>query len=213
MYQPCEVVNQTLCIDRSTMELSKVFESIRRIIELDEHEKHIFSSLVEFTSIQRNDFLLKEGQKCDYEYFVNSGCLRSYSLDENAMEHTTLFAIEGWWTGNLKSFVRNTPSEFYIQALEDTRFIRIPKKNMDELYAKIPKLERYFRILLQNRLLATQDRINRHLTESAMERYIKLIRLYPNLEQRVPSKHIASYLGITPTYLSRIKKRKLADNL
>lgn len=195
------------------MELSKVFQSIEKVIELDTQEKHIFTSLVELTYINRNNYLLKEGQRCNYEYFIINGCLRSYHLEENAIEHTTLFAIEGWWTGNLKSFVRNTPSEFYIQAVEDSTIMRIPKKNMEELYSKIPKLERYFRVLLQNRLLATQDRISRHLSESARERYIKFITLYPNLEQRVPSKHIASYLGITPTYLSRLKKINLTGNL
>lgn len=195
------------------MELVKVFQNIGKIIELTSQDEQVFTSLVELESIPRNYYLLKEGQKCHYEYFILKGCLRSFYMDENAIEHTTLFAIEGWWTGNLKSFVRNTPSEFYIQAIEDTRFIRIRKKNMDTLYAKIPKLERYFRILLQNRLLATQDRISRHLSESATDRYIKFTTKYPNLEQRVPSKHIASYLGITPTYLSRLKKRRLTKDL
>ena len=115
------------------MDLSKVFKSLERIIELDEYEKDIFTSLVEIATIKRNQYLLREGERCDYEYFVINGCLRSFYRDENANEHTTLFAIEGWWTGNLKSFVRNTPSEFYIQAVEDTRIMRIPKKNMDEL--------------------------------------------------------------------------------
>lgn len=195
------------------MDLSKVFKSLERIIELDEYEKDIFTSLVEIAIIKRNQYLLREGERCGYEYFVINGCLRSFYRDENANEHTTLFAIEGWWTGNLKSFVKNTPSEFYIQAVEDTVVMRIHKKNMDELYCKIPKLERYFRILLQNRLLATQDRISKHLSESALTRYSNFLALYPTLEQRVPAKHIASYLGITPTYLSRLRKKNIKSTL
>ena len=195
------------------MELSTLFQNINRIVELNESEQHTFKSLVDLVSVKKNDLLLHEGQRCNYEYFVISGCLRSYYIDENSFEHTTLFATEGWWTGNLKSFVRNTPSEFYIQALENTLVMRIPKKHIEELYAKIPKLERYFRILLQNRLLATQDRVSRHLSESAIARYLEFTRMYPNLEQRIPSKYVASYLGITPTYLSRLRKKNILGNL
>ncbi len=195
------------------MELSKVFEGIGNIIVLNDEEKNTFASLVDVTTANRNELLLREGQRCNYEYFVINGCLRSYYLDENSIQHTTLFAVEGWWTGNLKSFVKNTPSEFYIQALEHTTVMRIPKSNIEQLYAKVPKLERYFRILLQNRLLATQDRVSNHLSASATTRYLQFTRRYPNLEQRVPAKHIASYLGITPTYLSRLRKRRISNNL
>ena len=195
------------------MDISKVFTSIATIIALDDAEKKIFESLVELVSIQRNDLLLKEGQRCGYEYYILKGCLRSYYFDENSIEHTTLFAVEGWWTGNLKSFVKNTPSEFNIQALEDSMLIRISKSNMEALYDKIPKLNTYFRILLQNRLIATQDRVSRHLSEAASTRYLQFITMYPDLEQRVPAKHIASYLGITPTYLSRLRKKRLSNRL
>lgn len=197
----------------SYSKLSFVFENINKVIELDESEQRIFESLVDLVSVKKNDMLLQEGERCSYEYFVINGCLRSYYIDENSFEHTTLFAKEGWWTGNLKSFLRNKPSEFYIQALEDTLTMRIPKGNMEELYHRIPKLERYFRILLQNRLLATQDRVSRHLSESATTRYLEFTIKYPNLEQRVPSKYIASYLGITPTYLSRLRKKNILGNL
>jgi CRP-like cAMP-binding protein len=195
------------------MDLSKIFDSISRIIALDDKEKDIFVSLVELISIKRNDTLLRQGQRCVYEYFILKGCLRSYYFDENSIEHTTLFAVEGWWTGNLKSFVKNTPSEFNIQALEDSVLIRISKSNMEALYDKIPKLNTYFRILLQNRLIATQDRVSRHLSEAASTRYLQFITMYPDLEQRVPAKHIASYLGITPTYLSRLRKKRLSNRL
>lgn len=195
------------------MELSKVFQGIGNIITLNDKEKNIFASLVDVTTVKRHELLLREGQRCNYEYFVINGCLRSYYLDENSIEHTTLFAVEGWWTGNLKSFVKNTPSEFHIQALEDTTVMRIPKSNIEELYAQVPKLERYFRILLQNRLLATQDRVSNHLSASATTRYQQFTRRYPDLEKRVPARHIASYLGITPTYLSRLRKKRWAGNL
>lgn len=190
------------------LELNIAFSNFERIIQLSEKEKNIFSSLVEIIEVPKKEYILKEGQICRYEYFVLKGCLRSFYLDENAIEHTTLFAPESWWTGNLKSFVRNTPSDFYVETLENSNIFRLNKNSLDALYEKIPKFERYFRILLQNRLLATQDRIHYHLSSSATERYEKFLQKYPNLVQRVPLKYIASYLGITPTYLSRLRKKR-----
>jgi CRP-like cAMP-binding protein len=168
--------------------------------------------LVEIDSYRRKALLLKEGQVCEFEYFILQGCLRSYYEKNDVDEHTTMFAIEGWWTGNLKSFVRNTPSMFNIQALEQTTVIQIHKSKIEKLYTHIPKLERYFRILLQNRLLATQDRVGGHLSLSAAERYLLFIKKYPEIEQRVPLKHIASYLGITSTYLSRLRRKRMSGN-
>jgi CRP-like cAMP-binding protein len=120
-----------------------------------------------------------------------------------------MFAVEGWWTGNLKSFLKQSPSDFSIQAIEDTVLLRLNKLQVEELYSKVPKFERYFRILLQNRLLATQERVAHHLSSSASEKYRQFLEKFPNIEKRVPLKHIASYLGITPTYLSRLRKSRV----
>ena len=189
------------------MKLDVAYAHISRIIDVSEEDKRIFESLVEVQKVKKKTLLLEEGQLCAYEYFILEGCVRSYYTDENFIEHTIMFAIEGWWTGNLKSFVRNTPSDFSLQAQEDTIVLRLSKPKLEKLYAQVPIFERYFRILLQNRLLATQDRISNHLSSSASERYAQFLKKYPQIEQRVPLKHIASYLGITPTYLSRLRKK------
>jgi len=191
------------------MDLSIAFKNIERLIHLTQEEKEIFESLFEIYLIDKKEILLQEGQICKYEYFVLEGTLRSFYVDDFFIEHTTMFAIEGWWTGNLKSFVREVPSDFTIQAQERTKVIRIHKNKIEELYSRIPKFERYFRILLQNRLLATQDRVTKHLSSTASERYIQFINKYPEIEQRVSLKHIASYLGITPTYLSRLRRKRM----
>ena len=188
-----------------------VLASFKKHIDLNLEEEQIFKNTVEVIEIDRRQYLLKAGQICRYEYFVLSGCIRSYYTDEQAIEHTTMFATEGWWTGNLKSFVRETPSDFHLEAVEQSRLIRISKPALDSLYERIPKLERYFRILLQNRLLSTQDRINNHLSSTARERYAEFLNKYPSLIQRVPLKHIASFLGITPTYLSRLRAQPIQD--
>lgn len=193
------------------MDLEIAFKNITRIVPLTEDEKEIFQSLVEVIMVKRKTHLLREGQVCRYEYFILEGCLRSYYIDSNLVEHTTMFAIEGWWTGNLKSFVRNIPSEFNLIAQENAKVLRFNKEKLEELYAKVPKFERYFRILLQNRLLATQDRISQHLSATASQRYLQFISKYPQIEQRVPLKHIASYLGITATYLSRLRKARVKN--
>lgn len=185
--------------------LDIAYRSFHKHVDLTNEEEAAFASITEVIQVRKREQLLKAGQVCRYEYFVLNGCLRSYYVDENAMEHTTMFATEGWWTGNLKSFVREVPSDFYLEALENASLIRISKPAMEELYAQVPKFERYFRILLQNRLLSTQDRIHNHLASHARERYDEFMKKYPTLVQRVPLKHIASFLGITPTYLSRLR--------
>ena len=187
------------------MKLDVAYAHISRIIDVSEEDKRIFESLVEVQKVRKKTLLLEEGQLCAYEYFILEGCVRSYYTDENFIEHTIMFAIEGWWTGNLKSFVRNTPSDFSLQAQEDTIVLRLSKPKLEKLYAQV-------RILLQNRLLATQDRISNHLSSSASERYAQFLKKYPQIEQRVPLKHIASYLGITPTYLSRLRKKNITTD-
>ena len=190
------------------MDLSLAFEHFGKIIKLSNDEKIAFSNLVHVVDFEKKTKILAAGQICRYEYFVLSGCVRTYYYDEDVNEHTTMFAPAGWWTGNLKSFVGETPSEHFLECLENSTLIRLTKSSLEELYRQIPKFERYFRILLQNRLLATQDRISNHLSSSAEERYQKFLSAYPDLLQRVPLKHVASYLGITPTYLSRLRARR-----
>ena len=188
--------------------LETAFNNFSKHISLDEQEKETFTSLSEVLQVEKRTCVLEAGEVCKHEYFVLEGCLRSFYFDEEAMEHTTMFATEGWWTGNLKSFVRETPSSFYLEAIEPSVLVRLSKDAVEQLYVSVPKFERYFRILLQNRLLSTQDRIGDHLSSTAKERYLKFLDTYPTLLQRVPLKHIASYLGITPTYLSRLRAQK-----
>ena len=190
------------------MDLNFAFERFSNIITLDDEEKKTFHELVEIVNVEKKTRVLTAGQICRYEFFVLSGCIRTFYYDEDINEHTTMFAPEGWWTGNLKSFVREVPSEHFLESIEKSTLIRLSKNSLEDLYRLVPKFERYFRVLLQNRLLATQDRINNHLSSSAEERYLKFLIAYPDLTRRVPLKHIASYLGITPTYLSRLRARK-----
>jgi CRP-like cAMP-binding protein len=190
------------------MSLDIAFQNFARLIDLTKAEKKIFASLAQVVELKRWDMLLAEGQICKYEYFILSGCLRSFYIDANLKEHTTMFALEGWWTGDLRSFHKNIPSNVAIEALEKSVVLRLSKTQLEELYHKVAKFERYFRILLQNRLLANEDRLANHLSAKASQSYEEFCSRYPNIEQRISQKYIASYLGITATYLSRLRKNK-----
>jgi CRP-like cAMP-binding protein len=134
-----------------------------------------------------------------------SGCLRAYYTDDRGIEHAVQFAIEDWWIGDMRSFMTETPAWLNIDALEDTEVLMISKESIDRLYVEIPAFERYFRIRIQNAFIAEQQRIGAGLSKSAEERYLEFIQKYPKMEQRIPQVHIASYLGITPEFLSTIR--------
>lgn len=189
------------------MKVDLILRNISRHIHLDEKEAGYFISLLTEKTIKRKDFLLKEGEICSHENFINSGCLRTYSIDNKGVEHIVMFAIEGWWTSDMYSFLTQTPAAFNIDALEDTEVLQISKTSLEKLYLNVPKFERFFRILLQNAFIAHQQRINQSLAFTAEERYLHFINKFPHLEQRLPQKQVASYLGITPEFLSMLRKK------
>ncbi len=122
-----------------------------------------------------------------------------------------MFAIEDWWTGDLYSFPTQKPSNHFIDALEDTEILQISKPNLDKLFEQVPKFERFYRILFQNALIAQHERINQNLSFTAEQRYLHFIKKYPEVEQRISQKHVATFLGITPEFLSMLRK-KIAKN-
>ena len=147
------------------------------------------------------------GQICNYTHFVNRGLLRLYDLDEKGYEKNTLFAKEEWWVSDLYSFHRQKPGTYFLQALEDTEVLLLSKDKMEKLLLEIPKLERYWRILHINAFIAQQERVMFMMAKSAEERYLDFVQKYPDAEMSISQKHIASYLGITPQFLSKMKGR------
>lgn len=181
--------------------------NISRHISLRDEEFIFFTSLLKHRKLKRKQFLLQAGDVCRYESFVSKGCLRTYSINEKGQEHVLQFAIEDWWTGDLHSFLTASESVYNIEALEDSELLQIDKDSLEKLYKEVPKFERFFRILIQNAYIALQRRISTSLSEKAGDRYINFIQKYPQLEQRLPQHQLASYLGITPESLSRIRKQ------
>jgi CRP-like cAMP-binding protein len=188
----------------------RILGNVARHIQLSAEEEHYFTSILHVRKLRKRQYLLQEGDVCRNEYFVNSGCLRTYYIDDKGTEHVVQFAPEDWWTGDMHSFITQTPARFTIDALEDSEIFYFDKTAYEDLFLKAPKFERFFRILLQNAFVSLQNRVIAAMSDTAEERYRNFIDKYPHLEQRLPQHQIASYLGITPESLSRIR-RQLAE--
>jgi len=193
------------------MDLQLFLDHISRYIQLTPEEQSIFLSKVKFRKYLKGQFVVQEGDICRYESFVLSGCLKTFYLDKQGHEHIVMFAIEDWWTADLGSFISQTAADLNVQCLEDSELIQISSTDLQQLYIEIPKLERFFRIIIQNAFVAAQKRIINNLSLPAVERYVQFRTQYPKIEQRVPQYMIASYLGITKEFLSKIRAQ-LANN-
>jgi len=189
-----------------------ILKNISRFITLTPEEEHYFTSILKLKKLKKKQYLLQEGDTVRNEFFVNKGCLRTYSIDEKGLEHVIQFAIEDWWIGDMYSFITQTPARYTIDAIEDSEILCLEKNALEELYIKIPKFEKFFRHLLQNAFVSLQERITGNLSQPADERYCTFITKYPNMEKRLPLKQIASYLGITPESLSRIRSNYIKNN-
>lgn len=184
-----------------------ILQNISKLIQLTQEEIDYFISVLQIKKLRKKQFLVQEGDVCRYETFINKGCLRAYHVDEKGQEHVAQLGVEGWWISDMYSFLTSTPARLNVDALEDSELLCIDKPSLEELYLQIPKFERFFRIILQNAFIAHQQRIIANISKSAEERYLEFTERYPQLEQRVPQHQIASYLGITPESLSRIRKQ------
>lgn len=141
-------------------------------------------------------------------YFILEGCVRTYVYDLNGVAHNITFSMENWWFGDLQSYITKTPASFNIQALEDTTVLSIHREDWDELLQKVPEFMDYTRTLFRNTMFSHENRILQNLSFTAEERYQFFLKTYPNLSQRISQKHIASYLGITPEFLSMLRSKR-----
>lgn len=187
---------------------ARILANLAMHITLEAAEAELFTAALEYKMVKKNTVLLKEGALCRNIFFVNSGCLRVYNTDSGGLEHNVLFCPENWWATDMASFSQQTPSFYTIDALEDTEVFYLSYVALEQLYVSLPKLERFFRILTQNGFYLYQRRMSDSLSKPAEERYALFQQQYPGLEQRIAQKHIASFLGITPVFLSIIRKRR-----
>jgi CRP-like cAMP-binding protein len=183
---------------------------ITETISLTDEEFDFCKTLFSPKKLRKRQYLLQDGDVCKYTAFVEKGLLRTYSIDEKGNEPILQFSMEGWWVADLYSFFTGEPSQFNVEALEDCELLLITEPSWNILLEKIPALERYFRILIQNNLIATQRRLMGTMSETAEEKYLKLVKNFPGCIQRVPQHMIASYLGITRETLSRTRSHLAA---
>jgi CRP-like cAMP-binding protein len=173
-----------------------------------EEEKFLFSLLHE-KKLSRKQFLVREGEISDITAFVIKGCLRSYSVDKNGFEHIVQFAPAGWWIADIYSLISQQPGKLFIDALEDSEMYLLKRKDQEKLFSRHPVFERFFRIITENSIAANHGRLMDYMGLSAEERYKGFCERYPTLMKKLPQKQIASYIGVTPEFLSKMKKNLL----
>jgi CRP-like cAMP-binding protein len=184
-----------------------ILQNVSKCIVLNEKEQVLFFNLLEEKHYPKKTMLLQEGEICQFEAYVEQGCIRTYFIDEKGFEVTLQFGIEDWWVSDIASFHDQKPSFLYIETLEDVKLLTLSPQNKEMLLSEIPKFERVFRLLLQRNLSATQHRLVNTLSLTAQEKYLEFLRKYPSIPQRVPQHYIASYLGISAEFLSKIRTR------
>ncbi|MAB50038.1 MAG: Crp/Fnr family transcriptional regulator [Allomuricauda sp.] len=188
-----------------------LIEYISRYVNLTQDEINLLLEYITHRKYLKGQYVIQQGDICRFESFVIKGCLKTFYVDNEGQEHVVLFAIENWWTADLGSFLTQKPADYNVQCIENTEVIQFSFDKLELLYQKIPKLERFFRIIIQKAFVASEKRIIRNFSLSAKERYIEFKNTYPQIEQRVPQYLIASYLGITKEFLSKIRGQIIAE--
>jgi len=187
--------------------INKLIAHISRFSNLTDKEIQEIRNCFHEKVIQKKEFILKAGVVSTYECFIADGCLRAFVIDEKGTEHNIRFGIENSWIGDLDSFFKQTSATYYIQALETSSLLLIDVSKLNRLMDTIQGFEHYFRIMFQYGVMSLQLRMVQELSLTAEQRYTHFIKKYPHLLQRIPQKHIASYLGITPEFLSMLRKK------
>jgi len=191
---------------RLQMDYSLLLKNIRKHIQLDKSETDYFLSRLSVREVAKKESVLQEGESCTAINYVHQGALRAFYCDSEGNQNIIMFALADWWVTDMYSFNSQKPAMLNIDALEDSIVIQLRKENLENIYQNIPKFERFFRIIMQNAYIREQLRVIENLSKPAEERYKTFLAKYPQVVQRVPLKQIASYLGITPEFLSVIRK-------
>ena len=180
---------------------------IKEYVIVEEKDLALLDDYFQYKKLQKGDYLHHEGDLIHDASFVESGLFRTYIIDEQGVEHILQFAMAGWWTGDLGSFITGKPTTFYVEALEDSEVLRISKESWNILLERAPFYVDYHRRLLERGLVATQNRLLEAYSVDAKKKYLHLLNTFPDILQRVPQYMIASYLGMSRETLSRVRKQ------
>ncbi len=184
---------------------------INKHVQLTKDEEAILLSKVSYRKYLKGQYVVQQGDVCKYSAFVISGCTRTFFVNDDGQEHIVMFSIENWWASEIGSFITQTPSDYNVQCIENTEVIQLSFNDQQELFKEIPKLERFFRLILEKAFVASQKRIITSFSLTAKEQYLNFKTQYPKLEQRIPQYMVASYLGISKEFLSRIKNQLISE--
>ena len=188
-----------------------LLDYIKKYINLTLEEEILLLSKINIRTYLKNQYIVQQGDVCKSVNFIITGCTKTFYKDTEGQEHIVMFSIEDWWTSDLGSFITQKPADFNIQCIENTQLIQFGYNNLEEIYIEIPKFERLFRKIVERAYVASQKRIVRNFSLDAKERYKIFKTTYPKIDQRVPQYMIASYLGITKEFLSKIKSQLINE--
>lgn len=189
------------------MIISPLIEHLNSYLPLTEEETAELEKRVKPKTVKRRQFILSAGDVCKHYNFIVEGCFNMHKVDENAKEHNMHFAIENQWITDIGSFHSEQPSQLYIEAIEPSKILQISKQDLIYFYEQSIKFNRIFRVIVENEFVLLQNRLLQTISTPAERRYLEFIELYPNLFNRISNVQVASYLGITPEFLSNIRKK------
>ncbi|CAH0281255.1 Crp/Fnr family transcriptional regulator [Chryseobacterium sp. Bi04] len=180
---------------------------IRGYVDISDEKLNQYCNAFHLQKIKKKDFLLREGEICGFEGFVVNGCFKVSHTDPHGAEQILYFGIEGWWLSDIDSFITDVPSKLNIQAIEDSEILLISKKDKEKFYLEIPEIEKLMRLKFQRSIIALQRRIIDNLSKSSDERYLDFLKEYPETAHRLTNIQIGAYLGVTPEFISRIRRK------
>ncbi|MES2794573.1 MAG: Crp/Fnr family transcriptional regulator [Bacteroidota bacterium] len=189
-------------------QIEPLLNYFQKVIRLNNDEKQLVTELFKPRLYRKRQYVLQEGDICNQFNFIVRGCLRMYKIDDKGNTHILQFAVENWWLSNIGSFHERKPSELNIDALEDTMVLQISHENLLLLYTNAPKFDRIFRVLIENSFVSLQKRLLQNISSTAEERYNSFLDSHSPLTNRLPQTQIASFLGITPEFLSRLRNKQ-----
>lgn len=191
--------------DQKTSEI--LLTNIGKHIALTTSEQKLLVSKFSFLRVDRRELLIRQGEPCRHIFFILTGGIRAFHTASDGRESTIMFGIQDWWITDMNCFVNQQPALLSLEALEESTLMSLSWNDMEALYTQIPQFERYFRILMQNAYIREQQRILENITYPTEERYLRFISKYPFISKRFTQKQIASYLGVTPEFLSTVKRK------
>ena len=188
--------------------MKNIIKHFDKYLPLNDTEKEALISRLTERRIKRKQYILQEGDICKYFAYVVEGCFKMYGIDSSGTEHNLIFAAEDEWITDLDSLHKERPSKLFIEAIEPTTILQISKGDLWYLYTNYPKFDRNFRVIIEDKYIELQNRLLQTFSTTAYQRYESFLEQYPNLSNRLPNTQIASYLGITPEFLSTLRRKK-----